>query len=107
MSRLPLTVRASVLELVDRSRPTGAGSATPWRPERPLATTVYQPAAAGAYPLIVFAHGLTGHPDKFTRLLSAWSSAGFVVAAPAFPLTNGEVPGAEDNWTDVSEQPAD
>lgn len=91
----------------DTSRPTEAGSATPELPTRTLVTTVFRPSGNGPFPLIVFSHGLDGHPDKFTQLLGAWASAGYVVAAPAFPLTNNTVPGDRDNAASVAKQPAD
>ncbi len=55
----------------------------------------------------MFSHGSNGHPDKFTKLLGAWAGAGYVVAAPAFPLTNSTVPGNPGNVGDVVNQPAD
>jgi predicted dienelactone hydrolase len=36
----------------------------------------------------VHAHGSDGAPGKFTILLGAWARQGYVVAAPAFPLSN-------------------
>ena len=92
---------------VDRSRPTEPGSETPGAPERTLATTIYLPAGTEPRPLIVFSHGLVGHPDKFTSLLSAWARAGYVVAAPAFPTTNDHVPGSPKNFDVATGQPAD
>jgi predicted dienelactone hydrolase len=92
---------------VDRSRPTEAGAETPEMPERTLEIDIYLPEAPGPAPLIVFAHGLNGHPDKFTGLLRAWAEAGYVVAAPAFPTTNDKVPGAGQNYPTSSGQPAD
>jgi predicted dienelactone hydrolase len=92
---------------VDGSRPTEAGSATPELPTRTLVTNIYRPVGKGPWPLIVFSHGLDGHPDKFTELNTAWAEAGYVVAAPAFPLTNNTVPGDGDNAAGVAEQPAD
>ncbi len=92
---------------VDESRSTEAGSATPELPTRTLVTNIYRPAGKGPWPLIVFSHGLDGHPDKFTELNRAWAAAGYVVAAPAFPLTNNMVPGDNDNSAGVAEQPAD
>jgi dienelactone hydrolase len=100
-------VRATELILVDRSRPTEAGTMTPRRPERTLVTTVLEPEGPGPFPLIVFSHGLSGHPDRFSRLLRSWAANGFVVAAPAFPLTNERVPGADNNWMAVANQPGD
>lgn len=92
---------------VDAGRPTPAGSETPGAPDRTLVTTIYRPAGAGPFPLIVFSHGLSGHPDKFTGLLGAWAEAGYAVAAPAFPLTNDTVEGNVANARDVVNQPAD
>jgi len=94
------------LDLVDTSRPTEAGAGMPHRDERTLPTDVYLPAGAGPFPFVAFAHGLSGHPRKFTQLLGAWAEAGYAVAAPAFPLSNDEVPG-EPTWSDLGNQPGD
>lgn len=94
------------LDLVDPSRPTEAGAGMPHSEERALPTDVYLPAGTGPFPFVAFAHGLSGHPRKFTQLLSAWAEAGYAVAAPTFPLSNDEVPG-EPTWTDVGNQPGD
>ncbi len=103
----PFAVATSQRTLVDTTRPTEAGAATPARPERTLETWIFQPEGPGPFPLIVFSHGLSGHPDKFTKLLTAWAKAGFLVAAPAFPLTNDKVPSSSANWTGLAHQPAD
>jgi dienelactone hydrolase len=88
---------------VDTSRPTVLSTGP--LPSRTLVTAIYRPNGDGQFPLIVFAHGYVGHPEKFTKLFSAWADAGFVVAAPAFPLTNDHAP--ELNLSDVRQQPAD
>ena len=62
--------------------------------------------ANGPYPLIVFSHGLGTVPSQYSSLLSAWAAAGFVVAAPKFPLTSRGVPGGVDP-ADVFSQPDD
>ncbi len=103
----PFTVTTSQRTFVDTTRPTEAGAATPAHPERTLETWLFQPEGTGPFPLIVFSHGLSGHPDKFTKLLTAWAKAGFLVAAPAFPLTNDKVPSSSSNWTGLAQQPAD
>jgi dienelactone hydrolase len=92
---------------VDTSRPTPPASQTPGAPTRTLVTTIYRPSGRGPFPLIVFSHGLNGHPDKFTQLLSSWAAAGYVIAAPAYPNTNSTVPGVDDNYTSVASQPGD
>jgi dienelactone hydrolase len=91
---------------VDRSRRTVPTAGTPL-PLRTLVTTIYRPNGAGPFPLIVFSHGLDGHPEKFTKLFSAWADAGFAIAAPAFPLTNSHAPDPNSNVGDVARQPAD
>jgi dienelactone hydrolase len=96
------------LELEDDSRATPAGVSTPAAPTRSLPTRVWYPDGTDdPVPLIVFAHGLDGHPDVFTGLFRAWAGAGYVVAAPVFPLTNNTVPDAWSNFSGVTEQPAD
>ena len=94
------------LDLVDTSRPTDAGAGLPHRDERRLVTEVWLPAGTPPFPLIAFSHGLSGHPRKFTDLFRAWVDAGYAVVAPAFPLSNDEVPG-EPTFTDLAEQPGD
>lgn len=103
----PFDYEVTETTLVDTSRPTPEGSETSGADSRTLVTTIYLPDAPGPRPWIVFAHGLSGHPDKFRSLLTTWAEAGYVVAAPAFPSTNAEVPGSEKNAADGFEQPAD
>ena len=92
---------------VDTTRSTPASGSRAETTSRALETTIYVPSGRGRRPLIVFAHGSDGHPDKFTKLLSAWAEAGYIVAAPAFPLTNATVPRADQSISDVASQPGD
>jgi dienelactone hydrolase len=64
------------------------------------------PPARGRFPLIVFAHGFAVTPAVYAPLLRAWVAAGYVVAAPIFPLTNANAPGGPDE-SDLVNQPAD
>jgi fermentation-respiration switch protein FrsA (DUF1100 family) len=64
------------------------------------------PAAIGRFPLVVFGHGFEKTPDLYRRLLQAWAHAGYVVAAPVFPLENANAPGGPDE-SDLINQPAD
>jgi dienelactone hydrolase len=109
-----------VLTLVDRPRQihTTDGGAVP----RTLTTYVRYPAtgpasgtdvrdaspasAASPYPLIVFGHGFALTPGLYARLLQAWARAGYVVAAPVFPLENANAPGGPDE-SDLVNQPRD
>ncbi len=68
---------------------------------------VIYPLAPGPFPLIVLSHGWTGRPERLSHIATAWAAAGYVVALPAFPLTNGDVPSALDNIGDVNNQPKD
>jgi dienelactone hydrolase len=45
-------------------------------------------------------------PDLYTQLLRAWTRAGYVVAAPVFPLENANAPGGPDE-SDLVNQPRD
>jgi fermentation-respiration switch protein FrsA (DUF1100 family) len=102
-------VSVTTLQLVDSSRPTAANGACPELPTRTLPTTVYSPAAGtadGPYPLIAFAHGYGATAETYADLLEHWASAGYVVAAPTFPLSSGRSPcGAIAG--DVVNQPED
>ena len=106
------------LRLVDTSRTVALpGGVT--RP-RTLVTSVRYPAvgrpggaehlgaapAAGPFPLIVFGHGFDVTPGIYARLLDAWAAAGYVVAAPTFPLGNAQAPGGP-NEHDLPNQPRD
>jgi predicted dienelactone hydrolase len=61
---------------------------------------------AGPFPLVVFAHGFNITPAPYSRLLDAWARAGYVVAAPIFPLGNAGAPGGA-NESDLVNQPTD
>ncbi len=108
---------------VDAARPTPAYGPSARRGDRTLVTTILYPATGSAssaapqlaatpdrtgapYPLIVFAHGLGASPASYMPLIRQWAAAGFVVAAPLFPLTNDKTPGGPDAG-DVVNQPGD
>jgi dienelactone hydrolase len=58
------------------------------------------------FPLIVFGHGFAVTPQPYAPLLRAWAGAGYVVAAPIFPLENANAPGGP-NESDLVNQPGD
>lgn len=60
----------------------------------------------GPFPLIVFGHGFAVTPTLYAHLLQSWTRAGYVVAAPVFPLGNADAPGGP-NESDLVNQPAD
>ena len=83
------SVATTTMTFVDTSRSTPPWDGMPGKPSRTLVTTIWYPARAsgeGPYPLIVFAHGLGASPQEYQQLLTAWAAAGYVVAAPLFPL---------------------
>lgn len=101
-----LPVRHVTMTFVDRSRPTDDPAGPRSADSRTLVTEVYIPRAKGPFPLVVFAHGNAGNPGKLTQMLSAWARAGYVVVAPAFPLTN-DLTEASSVIIDYVNQPAD
>ena len=115
------------IDLVDSSRKTEANGSAPASEGRKLPTVVFYPAAGsppastgggeeksvdgapardGRYPLIVFSHGVTGRGIFYRGELEAWASAGYVVIAPDYPLSNFDSPGGP-TINDVGNQPAD
>lgn len=103
------------LDLVDDSRPTKEHGGEPEEDHRDLPTTVWYPAVDdgdgtrpvdGDAPLIVFGHGSTRLAEHYEATLTAWASAGYVVAAPDFPLSREGTPGGTD-YGGVAEQTGD
>jgi dienelactone hydrolase len=62
--------------------------------------------ADGPFPLIIFGHGFNVTPEPYASLLRAWTRAGYIVAAPIFPLENANAPGGA-NENDLVNQPRD
>lgn len=75
-------------------------------PRRLVTVVRYPVGAPGPVGLIVFAHGFAVTPAYYFRLLRAWAQAGYVVAAPVFPLSNKWAPGGPDE-ADIVNQPGD
>jgi len=101
---------------VDRSRPTRPNGTFPGSDERTIATRIWfapepldRPACRGQRcALVVLAHGFGGSTARFDAIARRLAVAGYVVAAPAFPLTNQNAPGGHlTAFGDVVSQPAD
>lgn len=92
-------VATRTLHLTDASRAAGQTQG------RALPTTLWYPSTGtGPFPVVIFSHGVESKPSTYSDLLSGWASAGFVVAAPTFPLTNSSVTTV---YRDIINQPAD
>ncbi len=101
----PFRVGERTLTFVDHSRRIRlpGGRLVP----RALVTDIWYPRHAdGMLPLVVFGHGYAVTPEPYSRLLEAWARAGFLVAAPVFPLENQHAPGGP-NESDLINQPRD
>jgi dienelactone hydrolase len=100
-------VGVETLTLVDAGRTAGARGARPAGSPRVVPVTVRYPVAGipgsgesegalpiGSAPLVVFAHGFDVSQATYASLLHDLAAAGFVVAAPDFPLSTSAAPGA-------------
>jgi fermentation-respiration switch protein FrsA (DUF1100 family) len=118
-------VGATTVDLVDADRDTPANGTAPATEGRKLPTVAFYPAAGlpgavpaepavrdeaearpGPYPLIVFSHGVTARGIFYRGQLAALASAGYVVVAPDYPLSNRQSPGGP-TISDVANQPGD
>jgi alpha-beta hydrolase superfamily lysophospholipase len=120
----PYAVGAHTYTFVDQSRPTLPHGSYPGAPSRTLPTLLLYPAKGdpgqppvtdarplrrprhGGFPVVVFAHGFNGTPGGYTPFLAQLVQRGYVVAAPAFPLTVLGAPGGP-RLGDYERQPGD
>jgi alpha-beta hydrolase superfamily lysophospholipase len=101
----PGAVRTRVLRLTDYSRLAHFRDGTVRA--RVLITHVLYPSSGRPpYPLVVFAHGFALSPGIYAPLLEAWARAGYVVAAPEFPVEGQDAPGGPDQ-RDLPNEPGD
>ncbi len=108
---------------VDASRPTDANNDFAGAPDRTIETVMWYPARgtasdgastpdaaldtdSGPYPLILLSHGWTANAQVYQLIARTWASAGYVVAAPNYPLSTTTAPGGPIVG-DVENQPAD
>jgi dienelactone hydrolase len=120
-ARPPFAVGIRTLTFVDHSRTVRFRGRREPEP-RTLVTVIRYPAmgpasnadipgappgrSAGPFPLVIFGHGFAVTPGPYAPLLDAWARAGYVVAAPIFPLGNANAPGGPDE-SDIVNQPGD
>jgi predicted dienelactone hydrolase len=89
---------------VDSTRGTAAFGSYPGSSSRVLPTTIWYPSdGGGPFPLVVFAHGYGVTPSFYASLLPRLAAAGYVVAAPTYPLLSGQPAGPTDTvgWDDL------
>ena len=108
---------------VDDTRPTAANGSYKGAATRTLHTLTWYPSSAavaggdvvdgakpdtsaGTFPLIILSHGVTALAGVYGGTGVALASAGYVVVAPDYPLSNGAAPGGPV-VSDVRNQPAD
>ena len=101
----PFAIGERVLTFEDRSRLIRLPGRPP-QPRRLVTVVRYPEHAVGPFPLVVFGHGFAVTPAYYYRLLRAWAQAGYVVAAPVFPLGNAHAPGGPVE-ADIVNQPRD
>ncbi|HVL04828.1 MAG TPA: dienelactone hydrolase family protein [Acidimicrobiales bacterium] len=108
-ARQALAVDEWTEAFVDPSRTTEAHGTVAGSDWRTLTTRIFAPAAGQPgrpYPLLVFAHGSGGLGTRYDRLLRTWAEAGYVVAAPAFPIARDDT--APGEWqNDLPKLPGD
>lgn len=73
---------------IDRARGTRPCGSFPGSADRRLDVLIWRPAGEGPFPLVVYCHGTNGMAGESLYLVEALSRAGYVVAAPEFPLTS-------------------
>jgi dienelactone hydrolase len=101
----PPRVQLRVLRFVDSSRHARFRNGTSG--PRVLVTEVRYPVRGrGSFPLVVFAHGFAETPEAYAALLDVWARAGYIVAAPVFPVESPSAPGGPSE-SDLVNEPAD
>ena len=123
-STKPYAVGTHSFTFVDESRPTSPNGSYPGAPSRTLPTLLMYPAKGDptvasveeapplrrprhhGFPVVVFGHGFDGTPAGYAPFLAQLVRRGYVVAAPAFPLTVAGGPGGL-RFSDYESQPGD
>ena len=116
----PFAVGTTTETFVDTGRPTPSNGTYAGSPVRTIRTLILYPTKGapgpldhpngtplgGRFPLVVFAHGNSSDGPDNEPLIRQWAAAGFVVAAPTFPLSSLGAPGGDDVG-DYIHQPGD
>jgi predicted dienelactone hydrolase len=114
----PYGIGVHTFTFVDESRATPPNGTYGGAPTRTLVTAVWYPSSEpggpatdaplrkGVYPLVLHSHGFMDNRRGESYLGEQLASRGYVVAAPDYPLSNGEAPGGP-TIADTGEQPLD
>jgi dienelactone hydrolase len=107
-SALTFPVRRITRTFVDHTRKTPPNGAAHVEASdsRTLVTTIWIPEGKGPFPLIVYAHGYGGSGEGGANVVEPWAAAGFVVAAPTFPISSRAAEGYA-GVADIANQPGD
>ncbi len=98
------TIGTRQVTFVDTSRSTPPFDSFAGSPSRRLPTSIWYPSdGGGPFPLVVFAPGYGATPATYAPLLTRIAAAGYVVAAPTYPLLSGQPVGPTDTvgWEDL------
>lgn len=103
---------AETLHFTDTSRTIKASMGFAGSEQRRLDVMIWGPASANKnsrHPLLIYSHGTFGQPDNAMHLVHDLVRQGYIVAAPAYPLTSSaaftQVSGPD--ISDVHNQPRD
>ena len=109
LTPLPIGITHAVgtrqITFVDTSRPTQPFGAYPGSSSRRIPTTISYPSdGGGPFPLVVFIPGFGATGANYASLINRIAAAGYVVAAPAYPLLSGQPAGPTDviGWDDLA-----
>ena len=100
------------VSFTDETRAIKASSGFAGSPTRRIDVTIWAPsgpAPAGGWPLVLYSHGAFSQADSAMHLVRALNAAGYIVAAPDYPLSSRaahtKIKGGDT--TDVVEQTRD
>jgi predicted dienelactone hydrolase len=88
-------LNGQTITLVDPARKIKASMGFAGSDTRRIDVKLWLPRGKGPFPLVIYSHGTFGHSSNAMHLVRALVEAGYVVAAPDYPLTSSQA------WTKV------
>jgi predicted esterase len=91
----PYSVGTVTVTLIDVTRSTPARGSVPASSTRSMTVTISYPITdtGERFPLVVFAHGYNASASTYSAMEREVAAAGFIVAAPDFPLSSSALDG--------------